>query len=411
MTASARHIRLFTAPQRQAASECLDRFIPFVIFMFPSKDGEPDEAYFMASLPDDNGRSKADRDGAYTFFISRFTSDEEYAAGVNNHFSAEGILELIAEQPDLCGIPSDVKPSLRSTEKLNYRDALVTIRTRVRKIGGKGVLSRVKALFTTVNPIDSAEDYFVKSPHAFRYLCYTPENGLWLGASPELLLEYHSDIALVRTMAIAGTRPADVEDEWDNKNLHEHHLVVDFIANCLYANGLKVSVGELQQMQAGAVEHLVTPIEGQGDNINPDKIIRDLSPTPAVAGLPREIALAEIDSLETHRRHCYTGVVGVRTNDSVIAFVNLRCAFGAQAYMDNSQGWLWNLYGGGGIMSASTIGGEWRETEMKLRPLTESLTLPYTADNNDEIYVNTNPFDAKIYNGFLSSDPTGYEKR
>lgn len=405
MTASARHTRLFTDPQRQAAGECIDRLIPFVIFMFPSTDGEPDEAYFMASLPDDNGRSEADREGSYSFFISRFASDEEYTAGVNNHYSAEDLLELIAEQPDICGRPTDVEPSLRSTEKLNYRDALVTIRSRVRKMGGKGVLSRVKTLFTTVSPVDSAEDYFARSPHAFRYLCYTPENGLWLGATPEVLLEYHKDTSTLRTMAMAGTLPADGEvQEWDNKNLHEHNIVVDFITNCLRANGLTVNIGELQQMEAGAVVHLVTPIEAHGDNVDPDRIIRDLSPTPAVAGMPREIALAEIDLLETHRRHCYTGVVGVRTKDSVIAFVNLRCAFGAHGYCQNHSGWLWNLYGGGGIMSASTIGGEWRETEMKLRPLTESLTCPASAafhNGADEVYVNTNPFDANVCDNLL----------
>ena len=403
MTAPAHPAHIFTDSQRQAASECLDRLIPFVLFMFPSTDGERDEAYFMASLPDDDGRSQVDGNGDYSFFISRFAADEEYTAGVSNHYSAEDLLELIAEHPGICGRPADVEPTILSTERINYRDALVAIRSRVRRIGGKGVLSRVQSLFTTVSPVDSAEDYFAKSPHAFRYLCFTPETGIWLGATPELLLESHADTGTVRTMAMAGTMVADSLEEWDEKNLNEHDIVVDFIANVLDENGLKVTVGDLQEMKAGAVVHLVTPIEGHGNKPDAERIIHDLSPTPAVAGMPREIAIAEIDSFETHRRHCYTGVVGVRTRESVIAFVNLRCAFGAHAYCDQHSGWLWNLYGGGGIMAASTIDGEWRETEMKLRPLTLSLTEPSysSGSDNDEIFINTNPYDAKICSDIL----------
>ncbi|MDE6814003.1 MAG: hypothetical protein K2J28_09300, partial [Duncaniella sp.] len=49
----------------------------------------------------------------------------------------------------------------------------------------------------------------------------------------------------VRTMALAGTRPADVTGPWDGKNIYEQSLVTEFIAETLKKEGLDVKVGEL----------------------------------------------------------------------------------------------------------------------------------------------------------------------
>ncbi|MDE6171424.1 MAG: chorismate-binding protein, partial [Duncaniella sp.] len=83
------------------------------------------------------------------------------------------------------------------------------------------------------------------------------------------------------------------------------------------------------------------------------------------AGMPLEIAIAEIDTFESHRRRCYAGVVGARIDGDFHAFVNLRCAFAAHADFQKSHGWLYNLYAGGGLMPDSEEEAEWNETVAK----------------------------------------------
>ena len=140
---------IFTDTIARATQECIDRHIPFVAFMFP----DDESLRFMASLPDDEGRSIPSAEAEHCFFISRFSGDEEYTAGINAELNAEDILELVSADPGLDFGSPEIYPSLYSTNQLNYREGLTKIRSRIRKIGGKGVLSRIKSLFTTLSPI------------------------------------------------------------------------------------------------------------------------------------------------------------------------------------------------------------------------------------------------------------------
>lgn len=386
--------RIFTDVIARATEECIARHIPFVAFMFP----DDDTLRFMASTPDEEGRSIPSSEAGQCFFISRFAGDEEYTAGVNAQLSAEDVLELVSADPGLKFAPQEIRPTLFSTNPLNYREGLTKVRSRIRKTGGKAVLSRVKSLFTTLSPVESANSYFAANPNAFRYICFTPETGLWLGATPELLIETNAEEGSVNTMAVAGTRPVETPQEvdWDEKNLEEHLIVAQFIEECLKEHGLKVDVSEIMEIDTGAVTHLVTLIKGNGDNPDFVSIMNDLSPTPAVAGVPREVALTEIDLFETHRRHCYAGYVGVRTDNDYLAYVNLRCCFGIDAELDGYQGYVWNLYGGSGIMGASEVDSEWQETELKMAPLYRCLTAAPSLTTQGETFSLENPVNADI---------------
>ena len=385
---------IFTDTIARATQECIDRHIPFVAFMFP----DDESLRFMASLPDDEGRSIPSAEAEHCFFISRFSGDEEYTAGINAELNAEDILELVSADPGLDFGSPEIYPSLYSTNQLNYREGLTKIRSRIRKIGGKGVLSRIKSLFTTLSPIESAELYFSANPNAFRYLCYTHETDLWLGATPELLLETDAASGTVSTMAVAGTRPIDTpaETDWDEKNVEEHLVVVDFIKDKLSSHSLAVEASEVMELDTGDVTHLVTLISGAGDDPDFPAIMHDLSPTPAVAGAPRDLALTEIDVFETHRRHCYAGYIGLRTGDDYIAYVNLRCALGARAMLDGYEGFVWNIYAGGGIMGASEVDSEWQETELKMAPLYRCLTAEPRHASEGKTFSTVNPVTARF---------------
>ncbi|MDE6066730.1 MAG: chorismate-binding protein [Duncaniella sp.] len=364
---------LITMLQAQSIRECLRHNIPFAIYVLPGSD----VPQFMASLPDDKGESHPGivTDGADCFFISRFASDEPYMAGINAVMDEAQVIEYIASHPDVMYDAPCERPYLTSTRRVSYDEAYRNMTRRLRKDGGKVVLSRHEALWSGADITDVADEYFRHSPTAFRYLCFTPETGVWLGATPELLLESATDSGQIRTMALAGSRPTgDGTGEWDNKNIQEHEVVVRFITDTLASHGLEVSAGPLGELQAGPVTHLYTPITARGDIHSVGQIINDLNPTPAVAGWPRQLAIAEIDAFETHQRRCYSGIVGVRTGGKLRVYVNLRCAFAAPARLDGHDGWVYNLYAGGGLMPDSVLDDEWEETGRKMSAL--SLCIP-----------------------------------
>lgn len=116
---------------------------------------------------------------------------------------------------------------------------------------------------------------------------------------------------------------------------------------------------------------------------------RVLNPTPAVAGFPRDKAISEIDYFETHQRRCYSGIVGVHESNEWHVFVNLRCAFTARATLDGAEGWLFNIYAGGGLMPDSRLDDEWDETDRKMSALRSTLSSSSSA-------VTVNPTKAKI---------------
>lgn len=381
---------LITPLQAESANECLRRNIPFALFALPGWD----ECRFMASLPDASGLSPAPLHGdSDCFFISRFASDEPYMSGVADMMDESGLIDMVASHPHTLYSGAIEQPYLTSTRRISYNEAFLGITRRLKKHGGKVVLSQHQAIFTPRDITDTAADYFARSANSFRYLSFTPETGIWLGATPELLLEIASGADELHTMALAGTRPANSHDIfWDSKNVLEHTLVVNFISEVLTSHGLKVEVGTPSDLTSGEVTHLCTPITARGIIRNAEAIINDLNPTPAVAGWPRDIAIAEIDAYETHQRRCYSGIIGVKDRDKLRVYVNLRCAFAARASLKGTDGWIYNLYSGGGIMPDSRLDDEWDETERKISLLRSCLLAPQSGDTS----LQANPTDARL---------------
>lgn len=384
---------LISQLQAEGVEECLRRNIPFVLYALPGMV----ECRFMASLPDSDGQSpvSCDSSGSDCFMISRYASDEPYVSGVTSGMDEGELIDLVASKPDLCYPSTSELPSLSSTHRISYGEAFRAMTGRLKKYGGKVVLSRHEAIFSSRDIVDVAGEYFSCSPGTFRYLSFTPETGVWLGATPEVLIETTAGGDEIRTMALAGTKPSgDCSGEWDEKNTLEHRVVVDFISDILASHGLEVNCADTIDLRAGAVTHLCTPITARGEIHSPMTIVNDLNPTPAVAGWPRDMAMAEIDALETHLRRCYSGIVGVRHNGELRIYVNLRCAFAARGSLYGTPGWIYNLYAGGGLMSDSDVEQEWDETDRKLSVLRSCLDI--APPGSTETLVMANPFEAQF---------------
>ncbi|MDR2147639.1 MAG: isochorismate synthase [Tannerella sp.] len=199
-------------------------------------------------------------------------------------------------------------------------------------------------------------------PDAFTYLLNTSETGVWMGCTPELLLSEKN--GEWRTAAVAGTRKTAVSPaDWDRKNIEEQEIVVKFIEEQLKKTTTDFVKGSSQTVTVGNIEHYKTDFKFHLDFMKTaGLLIRDLHPTPAVCGLPRNEAMEFIAATENHPRLYYSGFIGpVNMENAVDLHVNIRCMHVSDCYL--------NLYVGGGLIAGSILDEEWLETEYKLQML------------------------------------------
>jgi isochorismate synthase len=204
-------------------------------------------------------------------------------------------------------------------------------------------------------------------PTAFVSLVWIPDCGLWIGASPELLISMDEQ-KIFRTVSLAGTQAKDdslklSQVRWAQKEIEEQAMVSRYIINCLK----KIRVREFEEKGpktavAGHLFHLKTDFEIDTKNIEFPQLatvmLELLHPTSAVCGMPKDKALPFILQTETYFRDWYSGYWGpIHCNKRSDIFVNLRCMqlIGNQAI----------LYAGAGITEDSEPEKEWQETEIK----------------------------------------------
>lgn len=256
-------------------------------------------------------------------------------------------------------------PWTESTPEAHYRRAVADIVAAHTPESGKTVLSRAicRSAGTEFSWGAAAAELFGRFPDTFRYIVWSEATGGWMGATPELLARI--DGRRLDTMALAGTRAADCPG-WDTKNCREHAMVTAFIAETLRAAGAEVSTGVTGTLPYGAISHMHTPVAARlAPGTDVEALLDSLSPTPAVAGLPRDEAVERIGRLERHKRRLYAGYIELRRGACRYCYVNLRCL-----NFDPADGAVC-IYAGGGVTALSDAGAEWTEAERKARPLNE----------------------------------------
>lgn len=253
----------------------------------------------------------------------------------------------------------------------------------------KVVLSRREIVENVeTHPIEIFKRLLQRYPTAFVYCWYHPKVGLWLGATPETLLNVRGN--QLHTMSLAGTKAFEgtAEVVWKEKEKEEQQIVTDFIVDRLRESvGKQLSsddfmkVSEQKTVKAGNLLHLQTEISmrltPETRNLKP--ILEALHPTPAVCGFPKDKAKAYIIENEGYPREFYAGFMGelhfketitrnpnrrnvennaYRVQKSVTdLYVNLRCM---QMKDQNIF-----IYVGGGITKDSDAVAEWEETVHK----------------------------------------------
>ena len=209
----------------------------------------------------------------------------------------------------------------------------------------------------------SPRDIFLNAcsryPRSYIALFYTQETGMWLIASPEILLR--GDANGYQTMALAGTmRYAGEDMRWSDKNREEQQLVTDYIRTCLQPFAMEVTESEPYTTRAAHLAHLRTDFRFLlKDRQRLGTFLTAFHPTPAVCGIPKDKAQQFILSNEQLNRGYYSGFSGLLSeNGTAKLYVTLRC-------MQLSRS-ACRLYAGGGLLKDSIEENEWLETESKL---------------------------------------------
>jgi isochorismate synthase len=222
---------------------------------------------------------------------------------------------------------------------------------------------------------------------AFVYCWYHPKVGLWLGATPETLLETQGN--RFSTMALAGTQKfkGTLDVVWKDKEKEEQQIVTDFVVESLKPSVENLNVSEVTTVKAGGLLHLQTKISGMFKILNFKQILEALHPTPAICGFPKTKAKQFILEHENYKREFYAGFLGElnlkekktrNTNRRNVEnnayasiktvtnlYVNLRC-------MQFKNGHA-IVYVGGGITKDSNPEAEWEETINKTQTIKNSL--------------------------------------
>lgn len=334
-------------------------------------EGQPEEYSSLSDLNNKKG-----------FLVSPFKVEEEYpiilirpeveVSGLDNIREALDRISSVETYP-YGYIPL---PAEEERDEAEENRIYTTIFSRFIAPLKKGelkkiVLSRAHKIkhpnnFSILNSFFKAAELY---PHMMCYLCYTPQAGLWMGSTPEIILSGKEK--KWKTVSLAGTKPlgsyTDLASGWDRKNIEEQEVVSRYIRSTLATHVSEVEEKGPYSGSAGTVIHLKTDFYFTlNDSGKIGNLLDDLFPTPAICGFPKQAAFDFINENESYNRRYYSGIIGnLNPEGETELFVNLRCAEIGRSTI--------TLYAGGGIMPTSSSDLEWEETKYKMQTLLKVL--------------------------------------
>ncbi len=199
------------------------------------------------------------------------------------------------------------------------------------------------------------------------YLFIVKSNeAVFFGASPEKFLSVHDNNIEIDALAgSASGNSTDIESELLNKkNIKEHKYVIDFIGAAIseYAHDIRVDTSP-QIKKLKNVQHLYTKINAKlNEDRNVLSLINSMFPTPAVCGLPKQIARETINEIEKFDRGLFSGLIGWID-------ISFNCEFAVAIRSALYKKGELHLYAGAGIVEESVPEEEYDETEMKFNTI------------------------------------------
>jgi menaquinone-specific isochorismate synthase len=277
------------------------------------------------------------------------------------------------------GEPPGIDARTKTTSKAEWREGVTAATDRI-EAGGLRKVVLAQALRVSLSTRLSIPDVLTRLgetyPDCYRFL-FEPDDGTggFFGATPERLVDLRG--RTVETGALAGTTgrgETPEEDEWlaeellaDEKNAHEHELVVGAVRKQLEPHAASIRTGARRIRRLATVQHIETPIAAElATDEHVLTLVEALHPTPAVGGLPPDRALETIRDTEPFERGWYAAPVGWFDAAGYGSFaVALRSAV--------ARGDVATLFAGVGVVADSDPDREWDEVQLKYRPILDEL--------------------------------------
>ncbi len=296
-----------------------------------------------------------DKKGSYRFIIAPFHQSEEH-----EKVEIRGG-KLYRGWENLSQIGTLHQPSKRKSEQTRYEEKFLLFHSNLQAGTFRKLVLSQPFEFRYNDPAQTFASLCKAYPHSLVYLLYTPETGMWIGATPELLLEQTSKGW--ETMALAGTKDSETAP-WDEKNREEQRVVCQYVKEQLTPLCESVEESPVTTLHTGNLYHLCTKFRFEPKkNTNLDALTDALHPTPAVCGLPKEKAIDFLLENEGYDRAYYAGYLGpVGIDGETHLYVNIRCA---QLHSQNKA----TVYAGSGLLASSTLESEYKEISKKSQAL------------------------------------------
>lgn len=348
---------------------CYAKQLPFAFYRLPGKSAIKVVAQRNAALKKFSGGEDHIYEQGFLFAPFNETRDVQRLIIRNDIFCDADKLpktDFAVEQISI-GLPV-YRQALKPQKKEGFKNYVRKIRRQIRKGNFKKIVAaRVVKKRKPQNFSATAffENLCAKYPNAFVSLVYTAEYGLWIGASPEILLEVNA--SGFKTYSLAGTKANtqwNSNTAWGEKEKEEQEIVTRYITGA-FASVTKspAKITGPETVEAGNLLHLRTTfLYDSIPHFNWQKIVEHLHPTPAVGGLPRQPSIEYILAHEKFERGFYSGYLGpVNLDEEINLFVNLRC----MKVLKNKLA----LFVGCGITADSKPSREWTETKIKTQTL------------------------------------------
>lgn len=229
---------------------------------------------------------------------------------------------------------------------------------------------------TPLHPFTLVRHLRRRYPNCYVFALGDGQGHTFVGASPECLarIEQRGGIPRIATEALAGSAPRGDTLATDHdhgqqlltnpKERREHQVVVEAIVQCLHQLGAIIPPPPPPGLRKLAnIQHLHTPITGTlPPQVDILAAIAALHPTPAVAGMPRDVAAEAIAHSEPFARGLYAAPLGWLDGAGNGEFaVGIRSAL-----IDGDRA---RLYAGAGIVAGSDPHRELAEVRLKLQAL------------------------------------------
>lgn len=213
-------------------------------------------------------------------------------------------------------------------------------------------------------------------PDCYSFLIRQGENSSFIGCTPERLASFNNEFIL--TEGLAGSTPRgktaseDVQLENEllksKKDRNEHEFVINAIFKSLKSYSDSLHIPKLPSIKKLTnVQHLYTPIRAHiKKGVSKTEVLKNLHPTPAVGGYPKEKAVPYISQFEDFDRGWYAAPIGwINANGDGEFVVAIRSGLIKKDEV--------NFYAGCGIVDGSDPVKEWEETNLKFIPMLSAL--------------------------------------